>query len=69
MTIQKIKEVAYNIIENNQDDYSIKDDKEKLLYILAYNDGVNALARELGITMANEENEKDTKAEEQENGD
>lgn len=65
MTIQKIKEVAYNLIESNQEDYSIKDDKEKLLYILAFNDGVNALARELGIMMANEENEKDTKTEEQ----
>ncbi len=65
MTIQKIKEIAYNLIESNQEDYSIKDDKEKLLYILAYNDGVNALARELGIMMANEENEKDTKTEEQ----
>ena len=65
MTIKKIKEVAYNLIESNQEDYSIKDDKEKLLYILAFNDGVNALTRELGIMMANEENEKDTKTEEQ----
>lgn len=62
MTIQKIKEVAYNIIENNQDDYSIKDDKEKLLYILAYNDGVNALARELGLELINEEDENKIQA-------
>lgn len=65
MTIQKIKEAAYNLIESNQDDYSIRDDKEKLLYILAFNDGVNALARELGSMIANEENEKDSQTEEQ----
>ena len=64
MTNQKIKEVAYNLIENNQDDYSIKDDKEKLLYILAYNDGVNALARELGLELIKED-DKDTQTEEQ----
>ena len=63
--IQKIKEAAYNLIESNQDDYSIRDDKEKLLYILAFNDGVNALARELGSMIANEENEKDSQTEEQ----
>ena len=62
MTIQKIKEVAYNLIEKNQDDYSIRDDKEKLLYILAYNDGVNALARELGLELINEEDENKIQA-------
>lgn len=62
MTIQKIKEVAYNLIENNQDDYSIKDDKEKLLYILAYNDGVNALARELGLELIKEDDKKENQA-------
>ena len=63
--IQKIKEAAYNLIERNQDNYSIRDDKEKLLYILAFNDGVNALARELGSMIANEENEKASQTEEQ----
>ena len=62
MTIQRIKEVAYNLIENNQDDYSIKDDKEKLLYILAYNDGVNALARELGIEVIKEDDKNENQA-------
>ena len=62
MTIQKIKEVAYNLIENNQDDYSIKDDKEKLLYILAYNDGVNALARALEVELNNEEDKNEIQA-------
>ncbi len=62
MTIQKIKEVAYNLIENNQNDYSIRDDKEKLLYILAYNDGVNALARELELELNKEDDKKENQA-------
>lgn len=62
MTIQKIKEVAYNLIENNQEDYSVSDDKEKLLYILAYNDGVNALVRELGLELSKKDDKNENQA-------
>lgn len=67
MTIQRIKEIAYKLIGNNQDDYGIKDDKEKLIYILAFNDGVNAFVRELEIEL-NKEDEKDTQTEELKDG-
>lgn len=62
MTIQKIKEIAYNLIERNQEDYSVKDDKEKLLYILAYNDGINALTRELEMELNKEDDKNENQA-------
>lgn len=54
MDIQKIKEIAFELIENNQMDFSVEDSEKKLLYALAYNDGVNALVRDIEIELKRE---------------
>lgn len=47
MDIQKIKNIAFDLIEDNQTNFSCDDSEKKYLYILAYNDGINALARDI----------------------
>lgn len=47
MDIQKIKGIAFDLIEDNQTNFTCDDSEKKYLYILAYNDGVNALARDI----------------------
>lgn len=47
MDIQKIKDIAFELIECNQADFTSDDSEKKYLYILAYNDGVSALVRDI----------------------
>lgn len=54
MDSQKIKEIAFYLIEENQADLTINDTENKYLYILAYNDGVFALVRRIEEELRNE---------------
>lgn len=47
MDIQNIKGIAFDLIEYNQTNFTCDDSEKKYLYILAYNDGINALVREI----------------------
>ena len=38
--LEDIKSAAYDLIDENQEDYKVDDPKETLLYTLAFNDGV-----------------------------
>lgn len=54
MDSQKINEIAFNLIEENQADFAIGDTENKYLYILAYNDGVFALVHRIEEELRNE---------------
>lgn len=60
MTIQKIKEIAYQRIALNQQRPDYDSSKEELIYAMAYNDGVNGLVKDIEIEL-----EKETQTEEQ----
>jgi hypothetical protein len=47
MDIQKIKGIAFDLIEDNQTNFTCDDSEKKYLYILAYNDGISALVRDI----------------------
>lgn len=47
MDIQKIKGIAFDLIADNQTNFTCDDSEKKYLYILAYNDGVNALVGDI----------------------
>ena len=40
---EELKCLAYEVISDNQLNYGIQDSKEKMLFLLAYNDGVSGL--------------------------
>lgn len=51
MDVTKIREIAMYIISKNQINYSLKDDREQLIYSLAFNDGVLGMMDELIATI------------------
>lgn len=57
-TGKTIDEVALDEIDDNSETWEIEDDKEKLIYTLAYNDGILALARRLKMRLKGQQPEK-----------
>lgn len=57
-TGKMIDEVALDEINDNSETWEIGDDKEKLIYTLAYNDGILEFARRLKMRLKGQQPEK-----------
>lgn len=57
-TGKMIDEVALDEINDNSDTWEIGEDKEKLIYTLAYNDGILAFASRLKMRLKGQQPEK-----------
>ncbi len=57
-TGKMIDEVALDEINDNSEAWEIADDKEKLIYTLAYNDGILAFASKLKMRLKGQQPEK-----------
>ena len=62
---QAIKTIAYKLLEETSEQWDIQDDRDALLYKLAYNDGVLAMSNAL-IKNIKEAEEQKTKKEQEE---
>lgn len=51
INLEEIKSVAFELIKKGQDNFSISDSHEALIYSLAYNDGVLDLAENIANTL------------------
>lgn len=61
MTIQRIKEIAFDRMLFSQANIDNESTKEDLLYFAAYNDGIGALITDLEMEAARENEEDENK--------
>lgn len=47
ISLEKIKSIALELINDNQDSVHISDDREVMLYTIAFNDGVLCMLEEI----------------------
>lgn len=61
MTIQRIKEIAFDRMVFSQINIDDESTKEELLYFAGYNDGIGSLIRDLELESASENEEDENK--------
>jgi hypothetical protein len=65
ITEAEIDKLAFDVIARNQDNFKLDDDKDRLMYGLAFNDGVISMAIRLQTLLKSKEanNDSDNSAE------
>ena len=59
ITKEEIDKLAFDVIASNQDNFKLDDDRDKLMYGLAFNDGVISMAIRLQTLLKSKEENDD----------
>ena len=60
ITKEEIDKLAFDVIASNQDNFKLDDDRDKLMYGLAFNDGVITMSIRLQTLLKSKEENNDS---------
>lgn len=60
ITQAEIDKLAFDVIAGNQDNFKLDDDRDKLMYRLAFNDGVITMSIRLQTLLKSKEGNNDS---------